>query len=204
MTNIDPAERLDNYGASLTFIFNQMIKGLHTALPGTVESYDESSRRASVRASIDVELTTGERLARPVVDNVPVVWPSGGGYSIRMPLSIGEQVLLIYSMRGLQDWFSEGGGGHPDAMPDGGIMDGDDAIAIPGFGIQGNDTYRGSGLVLQSAEDGNAFMELLGDRVSVEGDLIVNGDIAMRGRIISQGDYDAITSPDPFVIYLTG
>lgn len=82
------------------------------ALPGRVESYDATTRKASVapitrRAYSDEDGTrVAERL--PVVPDVPVLFPGAGAFSITWPLSVGDTGLLVFTSASLDVWLATG------------------------------------------------------------------------------------------------
>lgn len=77
---------------------------MYTALPAKIDSYDPETRTISatplIRRTFEDEIQT-QTLS---IDDIPVVFPSGGGGEVTFPLQIGDQVLLIFSMRSIQDW----------------------------------------------------------------------------------------------------
>lgn len=81
---------------------------MRTAEPGVIVSYDAATQRATVSLGIAV------RVKRPggvvvqeapvVVPNVPIAWPRAGGYSLTFPLAVGDEVMLVFSSRALDEW----------------------------------------------------------------------------------------------------
>jgi hypothetical protein len=86
---------------------------VHTALPGTVVSYDPLTNTATVKPMVkrvlyDVE--DGERSFEdiPNIPSVPVVWPRAGGFAVTLPMQAGDSVLLIFSQASLAEWRESG------------------------------------------------------------------------------------------------
>lgn len=81
---------------------------MRTAEPGVIVSYDAATQRATVALGISV------RVKRPggavvheapvTVPNVPIAWPQAGGYSLTFPLAAGDEVMLVFSSRSLDEW----------------------------------------------------------------------------------------------------
>ncbi len=65
---------------------------LHTMLPGIVVSYDESTRTAVVQPAI----YDGAEAMEPIED-VPVLFPRGGGFRLVFPLVKGDEVEIRFS-----------------------------------------------------------------------------------------------------------
>lgn len=85
---------------------------VHVSVPGRVQSYDSARQVADVlpmiRRAIDSEegRTVHEQL--PVIPNVPVGWPQGGGYGLQFPLQKGDHVWLVFSESSYAQWRSTG------------------------------------------------------------------------------------------------
>lgn len=105
------------------------------AVPGVVESFDGRALRARVRPALD-RLVDGAAREQPAILDVPVMYPSGGGALVAFPLSAGDDVLLLFSQRGLTDWKARLSSGRARArsLPDRGVfLRMSDAVALPGF-----------------------------------------------------------------------
>ena len=98
------------------------LKELHTALPGFIESFDAVKQTASVQLATkrifitdngDTETSTAE--AVPVLINVPVIFPRGGGFSFTFPIGKGDECLVVFSERSIDDWHKFGKVRTPEA-----------------------------------------------------------------------------------------
>jgi len=106
------------------------ISGIHTAIPGIIESYDYTTCKAEVKPSIKRQYVDGSVLSMPIIVNVPVIWPRTKNGSITFPLERGDSILIIFSERSLENWLSKG---HDVTPGDRRKFDISDAIAIPGL-----------------------------------------------------------------------
>lgn len=72
---------------------------LRVATPGIVKSYNATTRTASVQPAITYPIQTLDGKVAfehpPTVDNVPCVFPAGGGLDLHLPLTPGDGVLLV-------------------------------------------------------------------------------------------------------------
>lgn len=74
---------------------------VHTSIPGIVQSYDATKGTVDVAPAVTRPLQhqddsfTFETL--PVIQNVRVEWPGGGGFELRFPLAPGDVVTLVFS-----------------------------------------------------------------------------------------------------------
>ena len=127
--------RPDNMSALLRIAFEELMKGVHTVMPGVIVNYDSTTRRARVQGSLhllkdDFQTT----IQRAVISNVPVLFPLSSAFGLTFDLSAGDPVLLCFSQRGLSRWKQT----HDPSPPDvDGFFSERDAIAIAGFGPAG-------------------------------------------------------------------
>lgn len=113
----------------------QALKEKHMGLPAKVVSYDRTKRTADVQVTLKrgVFDADGEVQVEsyPQIPNVPVLYPAGGGWSIRFPLRAGDTVYLSFCDRALDEWKSAQEGDEVDPV-ESRSHDLKDAIAIPG------------------------------------------------------------------------
>lgn len=137
MSNQQKEVVYDRASLAIPFAIEQWMKGVWTAMPGVVDTYEPTTRRAKVSPAISAEFTDGSVQKRGLLVNVPVVSPSCGEYLITYALESGDPVLLVFSMRGLSTFKKEFELG---SSPGGSMFAASDAIAIPGFGPPLTDT----------------------------------------------------------------
>ena len=97
---------------------------------------------------------------------MPVILPSGGGYSVHVPLSNGDPVLLLFSERDIAR-FKQTLAAGPPLTDD--IMTPEHAVAIPGFMAGGAGPVAG-GFVLQRNPDGGGgspYIQITEDAISI-------------------------------------
>jgi phage baseplate assembly protein gpV len=84
-----------------------------TALPGIIQSYDTATMTAVVQVSIQLNQIAPDRSIKPVtiqpLPDVPVVFPRGGGYELTFPIASGDECLLVFSSRCIDNWWDKGG-----------------------------------------------------------------------------------------------
>ncbi len=90
------------------------LAALRVGLPAKVVSYDAAAQRVSVKPLIQdryVDLATGAETSEdlPVIVDVPVLFPQGGGYRITFPLAVGDVGWLQFADRSLDVWLNRGG-----------------------------------------------------------------------------------------------
>lgn len=111
---------------------------VHTALPGRVETYDAARQKASVKPLLkrSVVRSDGSDFAEtlPIIPDVPVVFPRGGGFFLSLPMQPGDFVLLLFSESSIDTW--QTGAGEETALLEGLDLrrhDLSDAVALAGW-----------------------------------------------------------------------
>lgn len=85
---------------------------VHTTMPAIVISFDAEARTVTAQPAIQRVFNNGEGMTGatnlpPCVD-VPVIFPSGGGYEITFPVEEGDECLLVFAERCIDAWFDTG------------------------------------------------------------------------------------------------
>lgn len=98
------------------------LKDLHTAMPGIVESFNPDEQTISVQPAIRRVFKTVDSESEilvptelPILINVPVVQPRGGGFSITFPIKRGDECLLVFCERSIDKWQKFGNTQEPGA-----------------------------------------------------------------------------------------
>ncbi len=85
------------------------LNSIHTALPGSIISYDYTKQMASVQPLLNKVWTDGTETPMPVLQNVPVIFPKSGGASLTFPVNAGDTCLLLFIERSTDLWKTQGG-----------------------------------------------------------------------------------------------
>jgi len=85
---------------------DRVLSTVNTCLPGTVKTYDPVKQSCEVDIDIKKKLG-GKFVVIPTLVNVPVIFPSGGGFSVSYPLKKGNKVICLFSQRSLDDWLED-------------------------------------------------------------------------------------------------
>jgi hypothetical protein len=100
-------------------IIRQANADLRVAIPGIIQSFDPIRQLAVVQIALRenvrtvINTTTGvtawrDTAIKPLQD-VPVVLPRGGGYSLTLPLKSGDECLLVFGDMARDLWWVRGG-----------------------------------------------------------------------------------------------
>jgi len=108
--------------------------GIHTCLPATIVTYDYTVQKATVQPLLNRRYKDGtpqgDIQPLPEITNVPVIFPRTGNFSMHYPLNAGDNVMIMFSERSIDQWLTTGGQVTPN---DPRKFDLSDAIAIPGL-----------------------------------------------------------------------
>ncbi|MEI2267161.1 Gp138 family membrane-puncturing spike protein [Erwinia sp. CGal63] len=165
---------------------------LRVALPGIIQSFDPEAVTCVVQPAIKGSVldTHGQpvSLALPLLVDVPVVFPRGGGCTITFPVRAGDECLVIFSDRCIDFWWQSGGVQEPVDPRQHDLSDG---FALVGPQSQKEKIGAISTDALQiRTDEGQAFIELKqsGEVNITTSQLTVNGNLQVNGEITSSGD----------------
>lgn len=121
--------------ALIEAIVEAKLADVFTALPGVVTKYDPNTNTVDVRPTVrhgvpDPENGIGTYEDLPVVQSVPVQFPSVAGGGITFPIVIGTPVLLVFCAEDLSGWWASGEVSDPVVPIQHGLTG---AVAIPGI-----------------------------------------------------------------------
>lgn len=110
-------------------------KTLNCVRPGVIQVFDAATQTCIVEiaqtqvTSIAQDGTRTIEAYSPLLV-VPVVFPSGGGFTLTFPIQEGDECLLFFNDRQLDNWFAQGAGQAPTI---GRLHDLSDAFALVGI-----------------------------------------------------------------------
>ena len=95
-------------------VIDSRIARVHVSMPGQVVAYDHTEQKATVQPiprgryldeNEDAQVYRFEPIA-----NVPVMFPSATGYAITFPLTVGDQGMIEFAERSIDEWLNTGEG----------------------------------------------------------------------------------------------
>lgn len=159
---------------------------LRVALPGIIQSFDPDAVTCTVLPAIygqrlrDDGTLISEEL--PIIPDVPVVFPRGGGCTLTFPVKPGDECLLVFSDRCIDFWWQSGGVQEP---VDPRQHDMSDAFAIVGPQSQ---AQKISGISTTTAQfrsdDGSTYLEI--------------NPTTKRIKLVAPGGFDVISPHSTF------
>ena len=109
------------------------LKDLHTCMPGIVVSFDPDAQTAVVQPAIKRIFTERGAVNLPVCVDVPVAFPGGGDFFLTFPVKAGDECILMFSERAIDNWHVAGGTQPPAEYR---LHDLSDGMAIVGLNSQ--------------------------------------------------------------------
>ena len=110
---IDRRALVEDTGALLRLALDGWQSQIWTAIPGFVVAVNMAQMTCQVQPTIRCRFTdqTGVTTWRqiPVLLDVPIVVPSGGGFTLTFPLEANDEVLVMFSSRCIDAWWQLGG-----------------------------------------------------------------------------------------------
>jgi len=178
------------------------IKELHTSMPGIVQSFDAELQTASIQPAVRrVFITregTDEILAPsdlPILINVPVQFPRGGGFSLTFPVKKGDECLIVFAERALDSWHKFGGLQDPNAKRFHSLSD---ATAFVGLSSLPNKVPNYDPVNTQiKKDDGTAVISINEDStISITADSDITATSQANIKADAVGNIDAIAAGD--------
>ncbi|MDM4084851.1 Gp138 family membrane-puncturing spike protein [Klebsiella oxytoca] len=175
-----------------------IMSAMRVSIPGIIQSFDPDAVTAVVQPAIKGvehdESGAEVSVSLPLLVDVPVVFPRGGGCTLTFPVTAGDECLVIFADRCIDFWWQSGGIQEP---VDGRKHDLSDAFCIVGPQSQAK---KISGISTTAAQlrtdDGTAFIEVAaggditatttGNATINASEIILNGNVTINGNL-SQG-----------------
>lgn len=151
---------------------------LRVAIPGIVTEVNYSAQTVSVQPTIreKIEMNgTYQWVELPILINVPFFVYAGGGYCVTLPVSPGDECLVIFADSCIDAWWQSGGVQNQVERRRHDLSDG---MAIVGFRSQVHTVpgYSGDSVQVRT-EDGGTFIDLKPGQVTINADVQINGNV---------------------------
>lgn len=109
---------------------------LNCAKVGEIESFNPTNKTAQIQVLFKRVLRDGTAESLPILVDCPVFTIQGGGGSLQFPIAAGDQCIVLFSDRRLDEWYQNGA----EAAPaDGRMHDLSDGIALVGINALNSD-----------------------------------------------------------------
>lgn len=97
---------------------------------GTIESYSAQKNTAQISINFKRQLPTGAILSYPLLVDCPVFILSGGDADLSMPIESGDQCIILFNDRDIDNWHYSGAKGIPSSPRAHSLSDGMALVGI--------------------------------------------------------------------------
>lgn len=159
---MDRRERFAQQQDALNTALARLQSQIWTALPGIVDSYDPAAVTVVVQPTVKGLIGTPDGNTRaqdlPLLPDVPVCFPRGGGVTLTFPIKPGDECLVVFASRCIDGWWQSGGS---QLAPEFRMHDLSDGFALIGPQSQAEKISNLSTDTAQlRSDDGQAFVEI--------------------------------------------
>jgi hypothetical protein len=106
-------ERLDDQELSIREALETQQSKMWTAIPAIVVDVDLDTQTLSAQPAIQAVVRDKDNntsnVSLPVLINVPIVFPRAGGFALTLPITSGDEVLIVFGARCIDSWWQSGG-----------------------------------------------------------------------------------------------
>lgn len=184
---IEPLERYNDPEETFRMAFASLMTGMWSAMPAIVESYNAVAGTISCQPTINGKQTlpngTVQDFKMPLLVDVPVCFPRGGGCVLTMPIAQGDEVLVVFADRCIDGWWQLGG---VQTQTDMRLHDLSDGFAIPGPWSQPRALANVSTTTAQLRSlDGTTYYEVVPSSKTIN--IVAPGGINLIGPVATTG-----------------
>jgi hypothetical protein len=179
---MDRRERFAEAEEALRLAMTANRAGLWTCLPGIIQSFNTADPdnvtaviQPAIKGVVQQQDGTYQAVNLPVLPDVPVVFPRGGGCTLTFPIAAGDECLVIFSSRCIDGWWQSGGVQLPMEPR---LHDLSDGFAILGPQSKPNKISNISTTAVQlRSNDGQAYIQL--NPTTYEIDIVTPGNASV-------------------------
>ena len=164
---MDRRERLNDPEEMLRMAFEGMLSGVWTGLPAYVVSYNAALQTCVVQPTVMSRQQQPDGsfvfAKLPVLQDCPVGWQGGGGFSLTFPLAKGDEGMVLFSNRCIDGWWQNSGVQVPPEIR---MYDLSDGFFLPKFRSKPKALPNVSTTSTQwRSDDGSTFVEVADGQV---------------------------------------
>ena len=196
---------LNDSETAMRYALSNLQSQIWTAFPAIVQSVDLTAMTLVATPAIKGVATnsSGQQSYQimPQLVDVPICFPSAGGFSLTLPIAKGDEVLIVISSRCMDAWWQSGGIQQPIELR---MHDLSDGFAIPGPRSQPRVVTGISSANARLVNDtGTVYLEItpLGainmvapTGVSITGNVVISGTLEIDGIPFATHVHSGVTS----------
>ena len=177
------SERFESPDEQLRAAIEGKLINLRVAIPGEIVDFNPKTQTATVQPTIteNIRVGTGELEAAnlPVLSDVPVQFPGGGGFALTFPVLPGDECLLVFADMCIDGWWQSGG---VQNQMEKRRHDLSDAMCLMGFSSVPKAVEDPSlDAIAIRNEDNSTHIELKNNGIFLKGNIFINGSLDVNG-----------------------
>lgn len=202
MSTIDIRERYNDHQENTRVAEDALQSRIWTVLPGVIVSFTvaDGAPVASVKLAVKGydSANDGSRSFHdlPTLPHCPVVFPRGGGCSLTFPVNTGDECMVLFSSRSIDEWWQSGIGQPPFDYRQHDLSDG---LCFVGLTSKARPLANISTAAAQlRSDDGTTLIELNASSkevrivatggITLDGPVNITGAVTTESTITAQGD----------------
>ena len=106
------SERTPTLGQLVRKAIQASLANVRVAIPGTIVSFNSSKQTVSVQPTIKERVIANDKVtwqSLPLLPDVPLVMPRAGGFLLSLPVTPGDEVLVVFGDMCIDGWWQSGG-----------------------------------------------------------------------------------------------
>lgn len=177
-------ERVQDHDELLRRMGENNAYDLRVASPGIIKEFDPDTQTATIQLAIREKMNIDGNISHediPLLLDVPVYMPRAGGYCLTLPVSAGDECLVVFGDNCMDAWWQSGGVQNQLEKRRHDLSDG---YALVGIWSQPRviSSYSINSAQLRS-DDGSTMVELSGSTINITGGNInIGGNTTIDGR----------------------
>lgn len=194
---MDRNQLLNDPELAIRYALDAVQARMWTAMPAIVTKVDLTEMTVECQPAIKGVITNEDQsetyVNLPVLVDCPICFPSAGGFTLTLPIAVGDEVLVIIASRCIDAWWQSGGVQLPIELR---MHDLSDGFAIPGPRSLPRKVSSISPTNAQLRNDaGTTFLEITPtgrinmtapNGVTVTGDLNVTGNVKATQEVTAK------------------
>jgi hypothetical protein len=109
---IPVTQRLKTPTEPIWMALRQFAGELRVCIPAIVVSFNDDAQTVSVQPAVNEALVLDAVFTNtplPQLDDVPICFPRAGGFALTMPISVGDECLIVFTDVAYDLWWQNGG-----------------------------------------------------------------------------------------------
>ena len=188
---MDRNQTLNDPETAMRYALSGLQSQMWTAFPAIVQSVNLAAMTIECVPAIKGVATDSNGVqsfvTMPVLADVPICFPSAGGFSLTLPIAVDDEMLVVIANRCIDAWWQSGGIQAPIELR---MHDLSDGFAIPGPRSLPNVVSGISATNAQLRNDaGTVYLEITptgGINMVAPSGVVVTGDLTVVGELITE------------------